>query len=235
MRTLRWLAGSLTLCCGLTLPAGAAEEAIQPLDAIRQRASEFLASQHRNRAQPPDIQLKELDPRLRLPKCAVALEAFLPGGAKPFGATSVGVRCRGARPWTVYQRAHVRVFEQVLVASRFLAKGTVLSPADLQAERRELSTLTEYATTSENLLGKQLRRALPAGAVVVPQAVKGVPLIRQGETVTLVLRQGGMEVRSSGIALGDAELGQRLRVRNESSKRVVEGTATASRHVEVGP
>ena len=92
-----------------------------------------------------------------------------------------------------------------------------------------------YATTSENLLGKQLRRALPAGAVVVPQAVKGVPLIRQGETVTLVMRQGGMEVRSSGIALGDAELGQRLRVRNESSKRVVEGTATASRLVEVGP
>ena len=66
----------------------------------------------------------------------------------------------------------------MLVASRFLAKNTILSPADLQAERRELSTLTEYATTSENLLGKQLRRALPAGAVVVPQAVKGVPLIR---------------------------------------------------------
>ena len=235
MRRLRWLAGSLTLWCGLTIPAGAAEEAIQPLDTIQQRASEFLAAHYRNRAEPPEILFKELDPRLRLPKCAVALDAFLPGGAKPFGATSVGVRCRGVRPWTVYQRANVRVFERVLVASRFLAKNTILSPADLQAERRELSTLTEYATTPENLLGKQLRRALPAGAVVVPQAVKGVPLIRQGETVTLVMRQGGMEVRSSGIALGDAELGQRLRVRNESSKRVVEGTATASRLVEVGP
>ena len=234
MGSSRWL-WVPAICLGLAGPARAAEDSIQPLDAIQQRASEFLAAHYRNRAEPPEILFKELDPRLRLPKCAVALDAFLPGGAKPFGATSVGVRCRGVRPWTVYQRANVRVFERVLVASRFLAKNTILSPADLQAERRELSTLTEYATTSENLLGKQLRRALPAGAVVVPQAVKGVPLIRQGETVTLVMRQGGMEVRSSGIALGDAELGQRLRVRNESSKRVVEGTATASRLVEVGP
>ena len=73
-----------------------------------------------------------------------------------------------------------------------------------------------------------------AGAEIAPQAVKTVPAIRRGETVTIVSRQGGMEVSSSGIALSDAELGGRVRIRNESSQRVVEGTVTDQRRVEIG-
>jgi flagella basal body P-ring formation protein FlgA len=236
METNRWFFGSLLIYCGLATPIRAtADEAIQPLDTIQRQVYEFLAAQHQNRAEPPEIRTNNLDPRLRLPKCGAALEAFLPGGAKPVGNTSVGVHCPGPRPWTVYQRASVRIFDQVLVASRFLAKGTILSATDLKTERRELSALPDgHETIPENLLGKQLRRALTAGAVVAPQAVKAIPLIRQGETVTLVIRQGGMEVSSSGVALSDAELGQRLRVRNEASKRVVEGTVTASHRVEIG-
>lgn len=212
-----------------------AAETIQPLETIQQQVREFLLAQHRNHAEPPQIRLNDLDPRLRLPKCGVALEAFLPGGAKTLGNTSVGVRCPGPRPWTVYQSAKVHLFGQVLVSSRFLSKGTILSAADLKLERRELSALSgRYETAPERLLGKQLRQALTMGAVVAPQAVKTLPLIKQGETVTIVMRHGGMEVSSSGIALSDAELGQRLRVRNETSQRVVEGTVTANRRVEVG-
>jgi len=230
----RWLP-ILSICCGLAIQARATDDTIQPLDDIRRQAREFLSGQHRDRAEPPEIRLHDLDPRLRLPKCGVTLEAFLPGGAKPLGAASVGVRCAGPRPWTVYQRASVRIFDRVLVAGRFLAKGTVLSAADLKSERRELSALPGgYETAAEHLVGKQLRRALTAGAVVAPQSVKALPLIRQGEAVTLVIRRGGMEVSSSGVALNDAEQGQRVRVRNEASQKVVEGTATASGRVEVG-
>ncbi len=236
MRTSGWLPGILLSCSGLAAPVWAlAEETIQPLATIQRQAHEFLVAQHRNRTEPPQIRLSDLDPRLRLPKCGVALEAFLPGGAKTVGNTSVGVRCPAPRPWTVYQSASVRIFDQVLVASRFLVKGTVLGAADLQAERRELSALSGgYETVPERLIGKQLRRALTTGTVIAPQAVKAVPLIKQGETVTLVIRQGGMEVSSSGVALSDADLGERLRVRNEASKRVIEGTVTASHRVEVG-
>lgn len=231
MRASKWLPGILLACCGLAM----ADEAIQPLDAIQQRAHEFLAARHPNRAEPPQIHLRNLDPRLRLPKCEVALEAFLPSGAKTVGNTSVGVRCPGSRPWTVYQSANVQIFDQVVVANRFLDKGTILSAADLKTERRELSALTGgYETVPDRLIGRQSRRALTAGTVIGSQDLKAVPLIKQGETVTLVSRQGGMEVRSSGIALGDADLGQRIRVRNETSKRVVEGTVTASHQVEVG-
>lgn len=212
-----------------------AGEAIQPLDTIQRQVYEFLTAQHRHRAESPQIRLSELDPRLRLAKCGAALEAFLPGGARTVGNTSIGVRCPGPQPWTVYQRASVRVFDQVLVASRFLDKGTILSAADFRLERRDLSLLSGgYEIAAESLIGKQLRQALNAGAAISPQALKTVPAIRQGAVVTIVVRRGGMEISSSGIALSDAGLGERVRVRNETSKRVVEGTVTGNHRVEVG-
>lgn len=230
-----WLCRLLLVCCGIPALAWAAEEAIQPLEGIRQAAQQFLLAQPRAGKEPPEIQLTDLDPRLRLPKCPLHLEVFLPSGAPTTGNLSVGVRCPGPPSWTVYQRASVRIFGDVLVASRFLAAGTILGRADFRIERRDLTTLAgSYETVPDHLLGKRLRSAFVAGAVISPHAVKTVPLVRQGETVTLVVRQGGMEVSSSGTALSDAELGQRVRVRNEGSKRVVEGTVTAQRRVEVG-
>ncbi len=232
MGSLRWKI--LPALFGLAALA-TADEAIQPLETISHQAREFLMAQHRHRAEPPQINLTALDPRLRLAKCGAALEAFLPGGAKTVGNTSVGVRCPGPQPWTVYQRATVRVFDQVVVAGRFLSRGTLLSAADLRSERRELSVLSSgYETVPDALIGKQLRQALNAGTVIPPQIVKTPPAIRQGETVTLVIRQGGMEITSSGIALSDAGLGERLRVRNQTSKRVIEGTVIGNHRVEVG-
>lgn len=236
MRVSRWALNALSGCCGLALPALAmADETLQSLEAIQRQAYEFLSAQHRDRGEPPKIQLSNLDPRLRLPQCGVALEAFLPSGAKVVGNTSIGIRCPGPKTWTVYQNATVQVFDRVMVASHFLTRGTILGAGDLQIERRELSALPGgYETAPERLLGKQLRQALVAGAVIPPQAVKVVPTIRQGETVTIIVRQGGMEVSSSGVALSDANLGERLQVRNEASKRVIEGTVTGNRRVEIG-
>ena len=211
-----------------------ADSALQPLDDIPRTVQTFLMAQHQHRAEPPEIRLQPLDPRLRLPKCRAALEAFLPSGAKNVGNASIGVRCPDPA-WTVYQRAEIRVYDQVLVANRFLRRNAIVSAADLRTERRELSALPGgYETDPAQLIGRQLRQAFMAGMVISPRSVKIPSAVRQGDTVTLVARHAGMEVTSSGVALGDAGIGERVRVRNEASQRVVEGTVIDERRVEVG-
>lgn len=226
----------LSGCCGLAAPMFVmADPALQPLDDIQRAARAFLTAQHRGREEPPKIRLQSLDPHLRLPKCQAALEAFLPSGARTAGNTSIGVRCPDAKPWTLYLSANIRIHDQVLVARHFLRRGTILSAADFQPERRELSTLSSgYETDPQQLIGRQLQRALMAGKVISPRAVKIPPAVRRGETVTLIAGQSGIEITSSGIALNDASIGEWLRVRNERSQRVVEGKVTANRRVEVG-
>ena len=65
-------------------------------------------------------------------------------------------------------------------------------------------------------------------------ARKAAPLVNQGETVTLVIRQGGMEVRSSGVALSGADLGERVRVRNELKNLSVEQRQVVLMHEYLG-
>ena len=219
--------------CGLATFA-IADDAIQSLEEIPRTVQAFLIEQHQQRAEPPQIRLQPLDPRLRLPKCQTALEAFLPTGAKNVGNASIGVRCLNPA-WTLYQRAEIRVHDLILVANGFLRRNSILRAADFRAERRELSTLPGgYETDPQQLIGKQLRQALMAGMVISPKAVKIPPAVRQGETVTLIAGQNGMHVTSSGIALNDAGIGERVRVRNETSKRVIEGMVIEPGRVEVG-
>jgi len=209
-------------------------ETVQPLAALQKRAQDFLSAHHQQGGdRPVEIEVNPLDPTLQLANCGAPLEAFLPNGSRTLGNTSVGVRCPGPQPWTVYLRASVRAFGDVLVAARFLTRGMVLTAADLKTERRDLTTVMEFETTPERLLGKQLRRPMQPGMVITPRAVIERPLIKQGDRVTVLARHAGMEISSSGIALRDAGLGERLSVRNESSQRMVEGTVIADHRVEI--
>ncbi len=49
----------------------------------------------------------------------------------------------------------------------------------------------------------------------------------------MIVRAGGLSVRTSGIALADAGQDERVRVRNVSSARLLEGVARTADTVEV--
>ena len=58
-------------------------------------------------------------------------------------------------------------------------------------------------------------------------------LVKRGEQVTLIAITSGITVRMMGKALNDAIAGQQVRVRNNNSRRIVEGTAITRGIVEI--
>ena len=73
------------------------------------------------------------------------------------------------------------------------------------------------------MLGQQLKYPVAMGTVISQQTVKPKKIVRRGEMITLIAVAGSMQVKMNGTALSDASLGQKIRVKNSSSKRVVEG------------
>ena len=69
--------------------------------------------------------------------------------------------------------------------------------------------------------------------MLTPSLVAEPPVIRRGQRVSLVSSGTGIAVRAPGEALAEARTGQRLRVKNLSSGKVVEGIALSSGSVEV--
>ncbi|ADE13701.1 flagella basal body P-ring formation protein FlgA [Nitrosococcus halophilus Nc 4] len=206
----------------------------QSLAEIQEIARKFVLKQAK--ALPGNIEVTPgaLDRRLRLPKCSHPLKAFFPSGSRPTGNTTVGVRCTGGTPWTVYLSVKVAVYGKVVVATHPLVPGSPLSLADIHLERRNLEQLRQgYLRDPAQVAGKRLKRPLGLGAVITPEVLEIPKLVRRGQQVILIAKVPGLQVHMKGQALEDAGAGEHIRVRNNSSQRIVEGTVTADGIVQV--
>lgn len=217
----RWLA------C-LLLPAAAGVAAHEPQQNILQTATQFMETAALDAHGPGfDIAVSAgpLDDRLRLRACDESLEAFMAPGTRTSGNTTVGVRCQGPVSWTLYVPVQIEVYGEVLVLSEPLPRGTLLQPAQLRLERHDVGRLVSggYLADPEAARGMVLRRALQAGTVLTPQMVEPPRLVERGQRVLLLADTGSVAVRVEAEAMGDGALGERVRVRNLSSQKIVEG------------
>ena len=172
-----------------------------------------------------------LDSRLRLPACPAPLSAQVQSDRG--GAMSVEVRCDAAG-WKLFVPVDVRQQVPVLVLRRALNRGQVPVAADVAVETRERATLPgAWLDAPAQLEGRMLTRALPAGSVLMPSQLAAPHRVQRGQAVQLVGAAGGFEVRMQGKAMGNAAVGERVRVENPSSRRVVEGEVQADGSVAV--
>lgn len=200
----------------------------EPHERILQAATRFIAAEARNaHGERFDVSVTpgRLDSRLRLRRCEHELEAFPGPGTRMAGQTTVGVRCPGPVTWTLYVPVHVGVHGDVLVLAHPLPRGTLLEESQLRVERHDVGRLPGgYLADIGAARHMVLRRALPAGTVLTPQMVEPPRLVQRGQRVILMAESAAISVRVAGEALADGGLGDRVRVRNLSSRQVVEGT-----------
>ncbi len=228
MERILWLAA-------LLFAAGALSAAdLQPHEGIAACARAFAETQAKAYGSRIHVEAGPIDPRLRLPRCR-KMEAFYPPGERRLGSVTVGVRCLAPRTWTVYVPVNIAVTGKVLVARRYLPRGTRLRLEDFRLEERPLTHLPlGYMDDPQRLVGKRLKRPLPMGGVLRPSMLDIPPAVRRGAQVTLLYRGASFTVKAQGKALGRGKEGEQVKVRNLSSGRIVEGRIIAPGLVQVG-
>lgn len=208
---------------------------IQSQASIVKAATDFLRQQIGElNGQIPEIVPGRLDTRLRLARCDVPLEAFMPPGRRELGNTTVGVRCSGSRSWTLYVPMTINVYTGVVVAATSLPKGEPIDGSKVKIARHNLARLPQgYFRDLSEVEGMTLKRNVTAGQPLTPAMLKAQRMIERGQRVTMLATDGGLEVRVPGEALSHGASGERIRVRNISSKRVVEGVVVSAGVVRV--
>lgn len=180
-----------------------------------------------------EIEIHQLDPRLRLPGCDKALSTTLESPAQPVGRVTVKVRCEGASPWSIFVPAQVHIYRNVLIASRPLKRATVLSETDLKLVERDVGLLNQgYLTSIEQTVDKKLTRQLLTDQVLAPVHLQQAEVVRKGDHVVITARSAGISVRMTGEALTDGALGQQIRVRNQGSGKAIRVRVTGPGQVE---
>ena len=140
------------------------------------------------------------------------------------------------RRWMV--TADVRLFEHVAVSLRRLKRHHVVTAEDVAFQRRDVTDISggfftgeiaEAAETDkkaeqraavkrEELIGKRMKKTVGIGRIISRKDVEEPPIILRGSSVTILAQMGGLTVRTTGKALEDGWLGERIKVRNEASK-----------------
>ncbi|HJY05941.1 MAG TPA: flagellar basal body P-ring formation chaperone FlgA [Bryobacteraceae bacterium] len=192
----------------------------------------FLHTQSAGLPGQPEITLGAIDPRINLPACA-ALEPALPPGSRPWGNTTVIVRCTVPHQWTIYVRATVKVIANYVVSAKPLTQGHMLTAADLAIRSGDLAQLPPGIVTDPNLaLGRTLAGGISFGSPLRQDMLRAQAAVMQNQNVKLVSSGRGFSVTADGRALNNAAEGQLVQVRIASGS-VVSGTARAGAIVEV--
>ncbi|MES9964958.1 MAG: flagellar basal body P-ring formation chaperone FlgA [Candidatus Sedimenticola sp. 20ELBAFRAG] len=181
-----------------------------------------------------EIEVGSLDKRLRLHACDQALDTFSPQGRQNSNRLTVGVRCDGAKPWTIYVPVKVAQYKPILVATNGLPKGSTVTMNDVRLEERDVSRLRRgYFRDPSQIVGKTVKRSIQANRALLPSQLVAATAIEKGSMITILARTGGIKVRMKGKALSRGATGDRIKVQNLSSKRKIEATVVGPGIVEV--
>lgn len=211
-------------------PALAESDRFESIDNIKTTAQTFLSSHGEIQDQASTtVSIGNIDTRLTLPACGTPLEAFLPSGAKVQGKTTIGVRCQTPRPWTLYVPAKVTSFSQVLTTNVPLRRGHIISAEDVSLQTKDSSSLNRaYLSNPEDAIGKVLKRNLARKALLTKTVLAEPHIIIKGQQVDLQAGNRGLQVSVTAIALNGGAVGEKIRVKNLSSNKIIEGTILAS-------
>ncbi len=169
------------------------------------------------------VNIGQLDKRLRLVTCQTPLAVFLPRGARRLGKSTFGVQCNDAPGWKIYVPVHLTKFARVVIARQALPRDTIIGPADIMLLKKDLSQQNYgYFTSAEEVIGMQLRRPIRRNETLSPSNLKPRLLVQRGDIVTIIAEVQGLTVRVNGNALTDGYRGEEIRVKNQSTKRIIQ-------------
>ncbi|MBK5513398.1 MULTISPECIES: flagellar basal body P-ring formation chaperone FlgA [unclassified Pseudomonas] len=181
-----------------------------------------------------EIEVKQLDPRLRMPMCDKELTASLESPATPIGRVTVKVRCEGSSPWTVFVPAQVHLFREVVTTTRPLRRAGIIEPGDVVLRERDISLINQgYFTSVDQAIGQKLTRQTVGDQVITLVHLEQAEVVRKGDQVVITARSGTLSVRMPGEALSNGGLAEQIRVKNLNSMRVIKAQVTAPGQVEV--
>lgn len=222
----------MTSLSGLSGVATAELQSVSSIAATAARVAEArAAAQGYERVH---VEVRPIDTRLRLAQCGSPV-SILPNMAKrSLGQTSIGIRCAGPEPWTVYARATVSAIVTVPTLNAPITRGSIISEGDLEmTERSVTQDLLGFVTRIEHIVGREARRNLASGQLMRSSDLISPKIIERGQTVDLVAEAAGLKVHMQGKSLGSGGVGERLYVKNLSSGKRVEGLVLASGSVLV--
>jgi len=221
---------SLTFACILLLPSAVSATSFDR-NYIEQLTKQSVINYFTvEKAQKIEVVVNKIDPRIQIKPCQQALQVNIP---EKNNARNLNVKiyCADSTPWHLYVPVRVSIMVPVVVAKFKLDKGAVLDESNLTIKHVDQYKLRGQPVSSiDEVSGARTKRSLTAGKFV---SKKSLCFVCKGDPVTIIAKSSDFSIKTGGTALQDGAIGEKIRIKNNRSGRVVNGQVNAINKVVI--
>ena len=114
------------------------------------------------------------------------------------------------------------IYLPIIVAKNTLERGAVISPSDIELKKRNISSSRAGVITNpDEVVGLTVKRRIRDLQPISPAQLDQPIMVDRGQRVVMIAEQDGIEARTMGEAMKKGRKGDMIKVKNESSQRVV--------------
>ena len=147
----------------------------------------------------------------------------------------VGIDVDGKTQRMMSVTADIRHMRPVLIACRMLQRGEALVEEMFELDERDITALRhDYFSEPAMLQGLQTRRSLAVGSILTGNHIEAIPIVRRGDEVQLIARTSRLSVSALGLAMQNGGVGERIRVKNSDSGKILYGQILDSYTIQIG-
>lgn len=198
---------------------------------IAQAAQQFLVEQaSRDGLANPAAEAAVVKPGRTAPPCRQV--TVTPINTRYPSRMRFAASCAGQDEWRQEFVVRGNVSAEVVVVAAAVPAGRAIAMNALALEQRDVSTIPDALSDPDEAAGFSARRPLRAGQVLQKRMLAAPILVKRGDTVQIVARNGVISVSAVGEALEAGQRDEVVRVRNASTGKIIRARITDNATVE---
>ena len=173
---------------------------------------------------------------VNLPEGIIDVKILLPSTSISY-STNTPIKARifvNGKPYRdVTFMVSIKVFDLALVATHDLRIEIPVTEADFRIDEVAVDGRTEYIKDPAEVRGLVPHRFIRAGSPVTINYFQQPVAVEGGHIVKIIFRQGGLQVAAKGVAMTRGRIGQIIKVKNETSQKVLSARVIDAQTVEI--
>ena len=203
-------------------PLWAAGRSVLTEAKVRQVVIEYLVQRTEN--QGIDIRLKKLgySGETVLPHGEVSYEVVAPTEWEGWGKCSLAfiVRVDDRVEKNLTLNVEVEAMASIVVATRHLDYGMVVTSGDVTVQKRDLATApNRVCRMVDEAVGKRVKVAMRANSPLRGDYLEKPPLVKSGQMVTIIAENRAFRITATGRARGNGAEGDLIMVQNLNAQK----------------
>ncbi|MFQ3235519.1 MAG: flagella basal body P-ring formation protein FlgA [Paraglaciecola sp.] len=200
-------------------------------DSIRKGAEQYVTAHYELSAHSTlSISAAQIDDRVTIPDCPAPIEYS--ASSEAFNQSNIAVKafCDDTH-WYMYLMVSAIEMQSVVVIASAVSPGTMLTERNLKIIEMNKSLIrrTTYADIQQ-LIGARIKRRVRPGQPVSPN---NLCFVCKGDRIVINASSGLMQVKATGVAMEDGNIGETISVKNTRSKKKINARITNTREVAV--